>query len=193
MSLKIITEISLKNYFYLELDQLNKRSLCPVPQETIFYSSTILEKYSLAERLFEVRDGKVSEKILGQKLLAAGNLSQSEQKRQFKDIGDTALFICGYFKKSLSQKMVDISYYHKLGMTAYKNLNGVQYNHFEIPAFFDVLATCFENITVLMASLALNDLSDPHAHLLLDNAFNETLSEKEMLILGIQKPNKKAC
>lgn len=180
MSLKIITESSLKHYFYSKLDELNKKSLCPVPQETIFYSSTILEKFSISEKFFEVRDGKMSEKILGQKLLLAGQMSEKEQTRTYQDVGDTALFVCGYFRKSINQKMNDISYYYNLGKMAYSKLNDTKSAEFEVPSFYHILATCFENVAVLMSSLALNDLSDPHSHLLLEN-----YSEQEYLVRGI--------
>lgn len=187
LGMKIVTESSLKHYFYSKLDELNKKSLCPVPQETIFYSSSILEKYSLTEKLFEIREGRMSEKILGEKLLRAGGLSNHEQKREYQDIGDTALFVCGYFRKSLSQKLNDISYYYKLGKTAYCKLDYVKGSHFEVPDFYNVLATCFENLAVLMSSLALNDLSDPQSHLLLDTYKDESLSEKDLLIRGVYK------
>jgi hypothetical protein len=185
--MKIVTESSLKHYFYSKLDELNKKSLCPVPQETIFYSSNMLEKFSLTEKLFEIREGRMSEKILGEKLLKAGSLSSNEQKREYQDIGDTALFVCGYFRKSLSQKLNDISYYYKLGKTAYCKLDSVKGAHLEIPDLYNVLATCFENVAVLMSSLALNDLSDPQSHLLLDSIKDETLTEKDLMTRGIFK------
>jgi len=66
-SLGLITVESLKAFFFNELDVINRTSLCPVPQETIFYSSAVLEKYSLSESYFNNTEGKIREKILDRK------------------------------------------------------------------------------------------------------------------------------
>jgi hypothetical protein len=97
-------------------------------------------------------------------LMAAMNKPQEESKRIFKDIGDTSLFICGYFSDSISNKIVDRSYYANLGVTAYKRLNISVPKVLDIPSFYDVLATSFDSLTEIIALVAKEDQSDPHKH-----------------------------
>ena len=48
----IITVPDLRSFFFQSLDELNNRSLCPVPQEAIFYSSTVLDRLALSASFF---------------------------------------------------------------------------------------------------------------------------------------------
>ena len=94
---KIILQTNLKGYFFDGLNSLNKKSLCPVPESVIFYSSDVLDKFALSQDFFEVSEGKVREKILGMKLLEATQFTRDEQRRVYKEVGDMSLMICGYF------------------------------------------------------------------------------------------------
>ena len=47
---------------------LNKKTMNPLSQEAIYYSSRVMDKYSLSNKYFEVQDGRVREKTLGLKL-----------------------------------------------------------------------------------------------------------------------------
>src|SRR4051812_10865487 len=91
---KIILTSSLKGYFFEGLAEINKKSLCPVPESVLFYSSEVLDKFSLTQDFFEVSEGKVREKVLGTKLLEATQLNREEQKKVYKEVGDMALLLC---------------------------------------------------------------------------------------------------
>lgn len=178
----IVKAPSLASFFYTELDELNKKSLCPVPQELVHYSSQIMDKFSFSGNFFE--EGKL--KVLGQKLLEAHHLNLDAKKDIFKDVGDTSLFTCGFFEESLNPKILDRSYYVNLGKTAFEKLNSVEPEYYDIQSFFRMLATSFENLVYLLKAVAHNFKNERYSHLLL-----EGLSKEEMLINGILPAEKK--
>jgi hypothetical protein len=188
----IITVPDLRSFFFQGLDELNNRSLCPVPQEAIFYSSTVLDRLALSASFFEEEDGRIREKILGTKLLEATQLTREEQRRVYQEVGDAALMLCGYFSESVSRKRIlDTSYYQQLGATAYSRLNGVVPRHMNIPSFFGVLASSFVPLTSLIGMLASRDRFDQDRHLLFQKTMKGDASDQEMLAGGISPLTKK--
>lgn len=176
----IILGESLRGYFYQSLSEINKKSLCPVPEETIFYSSEVLFTYSSSEKFFDMSDGQVREKILGMKLLEAANLNSDQRKREYKEIADTALVLTGYFSKSIDSKLVDTSYYMQIGKSAYESMNSLAPRCYDIPSFYKMMATCFESLTKIMTIFGENN----HGQF---DGQDELMS----LIAGIHKNNSK--
>ena len=151
---KIILETSLQSFFFVSLFELNAKSTNPLPKETIYYSSKVLDDYAHSNDFFEVKKGKVKEKVLGLKLLESNHQSKSKQKRVLRDIGDTALVICGVFHKSLNKKLVDAKYYQSLGETAYHRLDAIIPDVYEVPSFFGRMSKSFESLTFMIASVS---------------------------------------
>ena len=180
---RIITVPDLRSFFFQNLDEINNRSLCPVPQEAIFYSSDVMEKFAHSETYFEITEGRMREKILGMKLLEATTLSREDQRRVYQDVGDTALMVCGYFAESVTKKKIlDTGYYMQLGAMAYSHLNNVVPRHMDVPSFFNVLASSFVPLTSLISMLASRDRFDNDRHLLLTK---ENPQDSELLAAGI--------
>jgi hypothetical protein len=182
---KIILSGNLQGFFFEGLSELNKKSRCPVPESIIYYSSDVLDKFALSEDFFETSDGKVREKILGMKLLEASSLSSQEQKKIYKEIGDTSLMICGYFSESISKKIVDIQYYSKIGRMAYSHLNNVTPRFLDIPHFYGMVATCFGSLTTLMTILASRGKNSEENLLFQRVLKDDTLSDNEMISMGV--------
>lgn len=153
---EIILSESLKSYFFDQLRELNRKSLCPVPEETIYYSSEVLERCAFSQEFFRFEDGKVRHKILGLELLEASQYSLEKKRRTYKDIGDTALVMTGYFSKSMNDKILSSDYYMRLGQLAYQRLDNEQPRLFDIPCFYKVMATCFESLAQMMSVIMSN-------------------------------------
>lgn len=151
---QIILETSLQSFFYDQLIEINQKCSRPLPNETIFYSSLVMDQFGESEKYFEIEDGRVRDKILGTKLLESSQKSKGEQKRMLKDVGDTALLICGYFSDSLNPKIVDMSYYQELGQIAYRRLNNFVPEFYNYPEFFSVMSDKFQAMTDLMGLLS---------------------------------------
>lgn len=190
---RIITVPDLRTYFFQNLDELNNRSLCPVPQETIFYSSAVLDRLALTATFFEEQEnGRLKEKILGMKLLEAATLEREEQRRVYQEVGDAALMVCGYFAESVTKKRIlDTSYYQQLGYTAYSHLNGMVPRHLDVPSFFGVLASSFVPLTALIGMLASRDRHESDRHLIFGKAMRDEASEAELMMAGVWPASKK--
>ncbi|MFI5391607.1 MAG: hypothetical protein ACHQYQ_09615 [Bacteriovoracales bacterium] len=141
----LIFEKSLQNYFYKELLELNTHSTPRLPLEAIHYSSLVMEQFENSENYFEKSEGKLREKILGVKLLEIQNMPLTQAKRSLKDVGDTALFLCGFFSESLNRKIIDEKYYHDLGKMAYDQLDSLD------PPLYKLISTNFDLLTILMS------------------------------------------
>lgn len=150
----LVLETSLQSFFFDELTRVNQKSTRPLPKETVYYSSIVLDQYGESGKYFETVEGKVREKVLGVKLLEACHLPRGKQARELRDIGDTALFLCGFFSDSLNSKIVDTSYYQQVGRSAYQRLNHLVPDAFEMPSFYQQLSKSFSGVTMLMNIVA---------------------------------------
>jgi hypothetical protein len=149
---KILIQANLKAYFYKQLYEINKNLNCPVPEFTLRYVSETMEKMALSQNYFETSEGKISEKVLGVKLLESASLEKNERKLILKDIGDTALLTSSYFFESINKKLLDERYYIQLGKTAYMKANELIPRSFDIPNFFEIIATSFERLVEIINS-----------------------------------------
>ena len=184
---KIVLQTNLQGYFFDGLNTLNKKSLCPVPESVIFYSSDVLDKFALSQDFFDVSDeGKVREKVLGLKLLEATQLSSEEQRKVYKEVADMSLLVCGYFSESTHKKIVDAQYYSQIGKMAYSHLNSMAPSFLDIPSFYNMFATCFESMTTLMSLLATQNRTGIDNNLIFKKVLREEqVSDTEMLVSGM--------
>ncbi len=162
ISSQVILETNLQSYFLERLIEVNKNCSRPLPSEAIYYSSIVLDHFSESNHFFEEINGKVQEKRLGIKLLESSQLTPQAQMRELRDIGDTALFLCGHFSESLHKKTIDCSYYQKLGKMAYKRLNAHIPKLYKIPSFYSKLSDLFESITGMIAIISQKSRQDEH-------------------------------
>jgi hypothetical protein len=182
---KIILSTNLKGFFYDGLSELNKKSLCPVPESIIYYSSDVLDKFALSEMYFETSEGKIREKILGIKLLEATQQTRDVQKRVYKEVGDMSLLICGFFSESVNKKIIDKQYYGQLGRMAYSHLNTVTPKFLDIPDFYGMVATCFGSLTTLLMLLASQERGFEKNIVFEKVLRDEPVSDQELLVSGV--------
>ncbi len=109
-----------------------------------------MEQFESSENYFEKTEEGLREKILGIKLLEVCNLPPTQAKRTLKDVGDTALFLCGFFSESLNRKLIDEKYYHDIGRMAYERLNPLVPNYYEKESFYKILSLNFSYLVTLL-------------------------------------------
>jgi hypothetical protein len=93
--------------------------------------------------------------------LAQTAIEPGERVRTLKQVGDTSLYVAGYFAESLSRSLVDVDYYVGLGQNAYSQLasrlgstTGGSLREVyaelaaEFPRFVDVLAAVRKRISI---------------------------------------------
>lgn len=108
--------------------------------------------------LGEFTTARLTDEPLGMKLAAAAQ-SPGQRVRTLKEVGDTSLYVAGFFAESLTRSLVDVDYYVGLGQTAYAQLArslgtkkaiGEVYEELaaKFPQFVDVLAAVRKRVTI---------------------------------------------
>jgi hypothetical protein len=72
--------------------------------------------------LGEFTHARLTDEPLGVKLHEHSN-DPGERMKTLKHVGDTSLYVAGFFAESLSRSLVDVDYYVGLGQTAYARLS----------------------------------------------------------------------
>ncbi len=127
-----------------------------VREETEFYLVDLLTSFVGSERLFvEQPDGTVRDEPLAFILLRALAAERRERAAQLKRLGDTSLFVSGFFGDSLSRSTVDAGYYRAMGERAYGALAEAERSaalaglYGELSRRFEAFADCFAEIAEL--------------------------------------------
>ena len=160
----LVLESSLQVFFYDRLIEVNKKFLHPLPNEVIYYSSIVMDRFGESKNYFQKsKEGKITEKILGQKLLKSVGLPKNKKIGELKEIGDTALFLCGYFSDSLNRKLIDTSYYQQIGQVSYSRLNEFLPIVFDFQDFYNFIAKSFLNLVTVIGLVAQKCFSQSQA------------------------------
>nr|HEX4312649.1 hypothetical protein [Kofleriaceae bacterium] len=110
--------------------------------------------------LGEFAHTRLTDEPLGMKLVTASD-DPGERVRTLKTVGDTSLYVAGFFAESLSRSLVQVDYYVGLGQNAYAQLSrslgaakgrAIADVYAELaeqfPKFVDVLGAVRKRITV---------------------------------------------
>jgi hypothetical protein len=179
MSDPILVGRSVREWFReLVGDTLSLRRV-KVREETEFYLVELLTGFLASEKLFQEQpDGSVAAEPLALILLRAMAAERRERAAQLKRLGDTALFVSGFFGDSLARSAVDGRYYRAMGGRAYGALADAERGaalealYAELSERFDQFVDCFAEI----AELA--DLSSNRGLVRLYERFQLTRSER---------------
>jgi len=89
-----------------------------VSDNGIYYLSNLL-----------VERGRTTEVVLPQTLvelqIKAMECGGAEAVQAWRELGDRALYVSGFFRSSLARKNVSVEYYQAMGATAYEHLAGI--------------------------------------------------------------------
>ncbi|MGE3547365.1 MAG: hypothetical protein AB7L28_25790 [Kofleriaceae bacterium] len=75
----------------------------------------------LVSLLGDFTRARLTDEPLGIKLAQPG-VDPGERVRTLKHVGDTSLYVAGFFSESLSRSLVDVEYYVGIGQNAYSQL-----------------------------------------------------------------------
>ena len=92
--------------------------------ETIRFDASTETEWYLVSLLGDFAHARISDEPLVLKLAGAADASPGDRVRQLKEVGDTSLYVSGFFTESLGRKLVDADYYIGLGTRAYAELSG---------------------------------------------------------------------
>jgi hypothetical protein len=81
-----------------------------------------MTEYYLVNLLTEFTRGGIVEEPLALKLAQAALESPKERARCLKEVGDTSLYLSGFFTENLERRAIALDYYISLGGSAYASL-----------------------------------------------------------------------
>jgi hypothetical protein len=100
-------------------DALSHRRM-EIQEVTEFYLVNLLAGFLEREKLFvEEEDGTVTAEPLALILLRALEGDRARRAARLRRLGDTALFVSGFFGDSIARSLVDVGYYIAMGERAY--------------------------------------------------------------------------
>jgi hypothetical protein len=140
-----------REYFVDQLESALKRLKFRPSPLSRFYLVGLLERFMFASNLFPTDDetGKARRQTLADLYFSAQNSPPPKHLDLWRQLGDSSLYISGFFGDSLNRKLVDIEYYVDMGGVAYGALSSMagdentarMYGEFSsrFPEFVDVL------------------------------------------------------
>jgi hypothetical protein len=103
-------------YFKTHVESALQRQHVEVQELTSFYLVNLLCGF------VRLDPSGADDEALGVRLVKALQLPAAAQRNHLRRVGDTSLFISGFFSDSLKGGLVDIDYYIQLGERAYGSL-----------------------------------------------------------------------
>lgn len=160
MDKKIGLFVKPAEFFKERISEAKERQHFNTSEIAEFYLVELLARFMLSSNLFEPHTnengqghshGHSQEDPLAILLLKAQSkdVEVSEKIKLLKKLGDTSLYISGFFGDSLNRKIIDLDYYREMGSIAYRSLSGTikddsfqklyQELHEKFSGFVDVL------------------------------------------------------
>jgi hypothetical protein len=114
----------------------------------------VLTEHYLVQLLASYATQRIDDTPLALKWLGAFGASPRERRERLREVGDTSLFVSGFWSESLMRKLVDVDYYIGLGGSAYGELARTGPGWRRDP-LGDVYGTLAENFARLVEALEL--------------------------------------
>ncbi len=160
----VLEMTSPQEFFHEELKLAIKSNRIHLSKDLEFYIVNLLCAYITPEKL-NLSDGDYNPldtplAILFEKAVDA---PLEERLKILKSVGDTSLYISGFFQNSFTRKMFTLDYFMSVGVSAYtnvSNLSKVLSKNSYHPILYDNLAKSFFDIVELVASVS-DKLGEP--------------------------------
>jgi hypothetical protein len=140
MPIDVTPHASVDGFFYEVLNDALEAKHLEVTEPAGWYLVGLLGEFTRA---------RLPDEPLAVKLAQSQVAGTGERIKTLKEVGDTSLYVAGFFAESLSRKLVDADYYIGLGRGAYAELAGRLGSHSitevyrelaeNFPAFVEVL------------------------------------------------------
>lgn len=142
---------SMADFFHERVDQAIESRKLKASDLARNYLVHLLEHFALSENLFDesVDTGKKRIETLAEMYLKASQAEVSVRAETLRKLGDTSLYISGFFGDSLNRKLVDIDYYAGMGGAAYANLAEINADDAYAPVFYDLSRRFMDFVDVL--------------------------------------------
>jgi hypothetical protein len=126
-------------------------------------SAGALTGHYLVQLLAGYASQPIDDKPLAFRLLDALEATPRERRLQLREIGDTSLYVSGFWSESFARKLVDVDYYIGVGESAYGELARapVAFTRDPFGDVFEELARNFERFVKVLASVSRRLIPEP--------------------------------
>jgi hypothetical protein len=111
--MSVTTHSSVEGFFHEVLTEALDREGVEASEPTEFYLVGLLGEYARA---------RIPDEPLSLRLVGTSGANAGERVRALKEVGDTSLYVTGFFADSFQRKLIGASYYVDLGQAAYREL-----------------------------------------------------------------------
>jgi hypothetical protein len=153
----ILAATSLREYFKDMVGSAIERQKLRVAEMTEFYLVNLLAEFLDTQNLFrtatEGAAGQLEEEPLAFMLKRAQEQQGFERVRELKRLGDTSLYVSGYWGDSLDGKLVDVDYYVAMGGRAYSALSEI-FQGASVAELYEELSAKFLRLVDLLSEVS---------------------------------------
>lgn len=116
-----------QEFFKERVSEVMARGKISASETAEFYLVDLLERYMMTTALFDKTNNEnhLDRDPLAIQLLKAqeAGVAGVEKIKILKKLGDTSLYVSGFFGDSLNKKVIDLDYYREMGSIAYRTLS----------------------------------------------------------------------
>lgn len=141
--MSVTTHASVEAFFHEVLEGAMDRQGVEASESTEFYLVGLLGEFAKAR----LPDEPLSLRLAGTSTADAG-----ERVRALKEVGDTSLYVTGFFADSLTRKLVGPDYYMQLGQSAYREL-AVRLSNSNVAEVYDELSGNFPRFVGVLGQI----------------------------------------
>lgn len=187
MTERLVREETPLEFFREQLEKAMEHQRVATSAFTEYYLVSLLTR-SVAGESLPAAEAGYDEMPLALLYVRAVEASRAERARLLQALGDTALFMSGFFAESLSGKLADLGYYRVLGGRAYARLSRETANPAGFgPAVFSELADRFSQFADLLQEVSeASRLSSTRSILSLYERWLQTGSHRAARLLAEQ-------
>ncbi len=153
---KIIDE-GLPLFFKQEIEAELERQRLEVMDATIFYVVNMLTTFFKTENLTNEKGVNFTTQPMVLIMAEAMRSALTKRTQLLRSIGDNSLYLTGFFPESLKGKVMDVSYYMRMGESAYSHLHQTleaQSNEDSREKIFKELSKKFEEMAKVLSSIS---------------------------------------
>ena len=182
---------NLQEFFKDSVAEAMEKQRVAADDHTAYYVANLLTLFARAEKLYDRRTEGPGPQPLALLLAEAADAADSQTRNLvLQRVGDTALFVAGFFQDGFARKLVDVDYYIDIGGAAYGSLSESMRGTIRGRAFgavFAELAQKFRDFVDVLAEIRDSArAADDHDILRLYEVWLKTGSQRAARILRAQ-------
>jgi hypothetical protein len=150
----LLTSGSLREYFTEALGQAMGESMVKLTQSCQLYLINLLNDFSRSENVYAGTDYGENP-ALAILLSRAADAEPQEAVRIYKHLGDSSLYLSGFFNESVGNQAVSVDYYQSMGESAYAQVAGqIRHSEATSSALYMELAHRFGDLISLLNAIS---------------------------------------